>query len=160
MHEFDKVEISPFAPGPTAALHDELLERAIGSVAALGLPYRLVEISRATSGSHTPASSTSRCMPLAATCGWRCPRSRGSATTRPAGPRFVTGRDGGGQAQICDTLNGSALAVPRVWAALVETYRQPDGSIEIPDCLHPYFRGQTSITGSVARLRLTKGRAR
>ena len=56
----------------------------------------------------------------------------------------------GGQTHVCDTLNGSALAVPRVWAALVETYRQPDGSIEIPEPLYPYFRGRTTITGSVS----------
>ena len=43
------------------------------------------------------------------------------------------------------TLNGSALAVPRVWAALVETHRRSDGSIAIPDVLHPYMRGHTTI---------------
>lgn len=43
------------------------------------------------------------------------------------------------------TLNGSALAVPRVWAALVETYRQPDGSVELPEILAPYIRGVTRI---------------
>ena len=45
----------------------------------------------------------------------------------------------GGGTQFVHTLNGSALAVPRVWAALVETYRQPDGTIAIPDALRPYF---------------------
>ena len=53
-----------------------------------------------------------------------------------------------GPNQHCDTLNGSALAVPAVWAALVETYRQADGSVEIPACLHPYFRGATSIAAA------------
>jgi seryl-tRNA synthetase len=43
------------------------------------------------------------------------------------------------------TLNGSALAVPRVWAAVVETHRQPDGTIALPEVLHPYLRGATSI---------------
>jgi seryl-tRNA synthetase len=43
------------------------------------------------------------------------------------------------------TLNGSGLAVPRVWAALVETYRQPDGSVELPAVLAPYMRGTTRI---------------
>jgi seryl-tRNA synthetase len=45
------------------------------------------------------------------------------------------------------TLNGSALAVPRVWAALVETHRQADGSIGVPDVLYPYMRGATTIPG-------------
>jgi seryl-tRNA synthetase len=35
--------------------------------------------------------------------------------------------------------------VPRVWAALVETYRQPDGSVRIPEVLLPYMRGATEI---------------
>ena len=45
---------------------------------------------------------------------------------RRAGIRYRPA--GGGPNRICDTFNGSALAVPRVWAALVETYRQPDGT--------------------------------
>ena len=39
----------------------------------------------------------------------------------------------------------SGLAVPRVWAAVVETHRQPDGSIALPESLWPYFRGARSI---------------
>ena len=46
--------------------------------------------------------------------------------------------------EIVHTLNGSALAVPRVWAAIVENFRQPDGSVLIPEVLHPYMRGATS----------------
>ena len=48
-------------------------------------------------------------------------------------------------ALVFHTLNGSALAVPRVWAAVVETHRQPDGSVALPDALWPYFRGARSI---------------
>jgi len=43
------------------------------------------------------------------------------------------------------TLNGSALAVPRVWAVILEQYRQADGSVVIPDVLRPYMRGITVI---------------
>ena len=39
------------------------------------------------------------------------------------------------------TLNGSALAVPRVWAAIVENYRNADGSVTVPEALRPYMRG-------------------
>jgi seryl-tRNA synthetase len=42
-------------------------------------------------------------------------------------------------------VNGSALAWPRIWAALIETYRQPDGSVILPDVLAPYMGGQTTI---------------
>ena len=47
--------------------------------------------------------------------------------------------------EMIHTLNGSALAVPRVWAAIVETHRQPDGTVRIPEPLLPYMRGATSI---------------
>ena len=44
------------------------------------------------------------------------------------------------------TLNGSAIAWARVWAALVETGRQPDGSVVLPAALGPYLGGRTVIT--------------
>jgi seryl-tRNA synthetase len=43
--------------------------------------------------------------------------------------------------ELIHTLNGSALATPRILAALLEVYRQPDGSVRVPDVLHPYMRG-------------------
>ena len=55
------------------------------------------------------------------------------------------------------TLNGSGLAVPRVWAALVETYRQEDGSISIPEPLLPYMQGiQNHINFPKYSIRLLK----
>jgi seryl-tRNA synthetase len=47
------------------------------------------------------------------------------------------GRDG--KNRLCHTLNGSGLALPRLFAALIETYQQPDGSVRIPEKLQPYF---------------------
>jgi seryl-tRNA synthetase len=46
---------------------------------------------------------------------------------------------------IANTLNGSALAVPRVWAAILENYRQADGSVVVPEVLRPYMRGLEAI---------------
>jgi seryl-tRNA synthetase len=63
---------------------------------------------------------------------------------RRADIRFKrTGQKG---TEIAHTLNASALAVPRVWAAIVENYRQPDGSVKVPNALHKYMRGITHIT--------------
>jgi seryl-tRNA synthetase len=62
---------------------------------------------------------------------------------RRADIRFKrTGQKG---TEIAHTLNGSALAVPRVWAAIMENHRQADGSVRIPDVLRPYMRGATEI---------------
>ena len=54
-------------------------------------------------------------------------------------------RTGAKGTEIAHTLNASALAVPRVWAAIVENYCQEDGSVRIPDALLPYMRGITTI---------------
>ena len=40
--------------------------------------------------------------------------------------------------RLCHTLNGSALALPRIMAALMENNQNPDGSISIPSVLHKY----------------------
>lgn len=146
VHEFDKVEILSVCTREQApALHNELVQRAIGSVEALGLPYRLVDISTGDLGqSHARSFDIEVYAPgcdmwlEVSSVSWFS-----DYQARRAGLRYRPAE--GGQARICDTLNGSALAVPRVWAALVETYRQPDGSIELPACLHPYFRGITRI---------------
>jgi seryl-tRNA synthetase len=47
--------------------------------------------------------------------------------------------------EIAHTLNGSALAVPRVWAAICENFRQADGSVSVPEVLRPYMRGAAEI---------------
>jgi seryl-tRNA synthetase len=47
--------------------------------------------------------------------------------------------------EILHTLNGSVLGWPRTWAAVVETYRQPDGSIAVPEVLRPYLGGAEAL---------------
>jgi seryl-tRNA synthetase len=46
-----------------------------------------------------------------------------------------------GKNRFCHTLNGSGLALPRLFAALIESNQQPAGSIRIPEKLQPYFGG-------------------
>ena len=43
----------------------------------------------------------------------------------------------GAKPELVHTLNGSGLALARVVAALLETYQQPDGSVEVPEVLRP-----------------------
>lgn len=150
-HEFDKVEILSLAtPDQAPGMLDELVARAEGTIAALGLTYRIIEICSGDLGqSHHRSFDIEVYAPG---CGmWLEVSSvswfsdyqarRANIRYRPApteadpkpGPRMV------------HTLNGSALAVPRVWAAIVETYRQPDGTVAIPELLLPYMRGATEI---------------
>ena len=70
--------------------------------------------------------------------GSRSARAPTSATTRRAGWRSATGPTQGAKPELVHTLNGSGLALPRIVAALLETYQQPDGSIAVPEVLRPY----------------------
>ena len=48
-------------------------------------------------------------------------------------------KDADGKNKFAHTLNGSGLALPRLFAALVESGQQPDGSIRLPEAIQPYF---------------------
>ncbi|MGH9127219.1 MAG: serine--tRNA ligase [Acidimicrobiales bacterium] len=149
VHEFDKVEIlAVTTPEQAQAMHAELLARAEGTIAALGLPYRVVDICAGDLGqSHARSFDIEVYAPgcdlwlEVSSVSWFSDYQarRANIRYRPTA---------GGGTVMCHTLNGSALAVPRVWAALVETGRQPDGSVVLPEVLHPYLRGATSITAS------------
>jgi seryl-tRNA synthetase len=149
VHEFDKVEILAYTtPEQAPAIHDEIRERAAGTIAALGLGYRWVEICAADLGqSHYRQYDLEVYAPG---CDMWLEVSSVSWFTdyqaRRANIRYK--RAEGGGTSFVHTLNGSALAVPRVWAAVVEANRQPDGSVAIPDALHPYMRGATVITAA------------
>jgi seryl-tRNA synthetase len=145
-HEFDKVEILAIAhPDQAAAMLDELVARCEGTIAALGLPYRIIEICTGDLGqSHhrsfdieVYAPGCDRWLEVSSVSWFS------DYQARRADIRFRrTGQKG---TDIAHTLNGSALAVPRVWAAIIENYRQADGSVVVPEALRPYMRGATVI---------------
>ncbi len=146
-HEFDKVEILAIArPEDAPALLTELVGRAEALMAALELPYRIIEICTGDmGGSHHRSFDIEVYAPgcdawlEVSSVSWFS-----DYQARRADIRFKrTGQKG---TEITNTLNGSALAVPRVWAAICENHRQPDGSVRIPNVLLPYMRGATHIT--------------
>ncbi|MCX7619980.1 MAG: serine--tRNA ligase [Acidimicrobiales bacterium] len=147
VHEFDKVEILAYTtPDQSAAVHAELLARAESMIADLGLAYRVIDLCAGDLGNS--AARTFDIEVYAPGCDKWLEVSSVSwfsdYQARRANIRYRRAEDR--RTEIVHTLNGSALAVPRVWAALVETHRQPDGSIRIPEVLHPYFRGATTIS--------------
>jgi len=144
VHEFDKVEILALTtPEQAPAMHDEILVRAIGTVVALGLPYRVLEICTGDLGqSHARqfdvevyAPGVDRWLEVSSVSWFT------DYQARRANIRFK----GAGSPAFVHTLNGSALAVPRVLAAILEQYRNVDGSITIPEVLRPYCRGAETI---------------
>ncbi len=148
VHEFDKVEILAYAtPEQAAEVHADLVARAEGSLRALGLAYRVLDLCAGDLG-----GSSRRTFDLevyAPGCDMWLEASSvswfGDYQARRANIRYRPAEGSG--THMVNTLNGSALAVPRVWAAVVETHRQPDGSVALPEVLWPYFRGARSITG-------------
>ena len=146
VHEFDKVEILAYAtPEQAPALHEELLARAEGLIGALGLTYRVLDLCTGDIGNSSArtfdievyAPGVDQWLEVSSVSWFT------DYQARRANIRYkVEGAKGN---EVAHTLNGSALAVPRVWAAVVETHRQPDGTVRIPEILQPYMRGATSI---------------
>ncbi|MDO8364805.1 MAG: serine--tRNA ligase, partial [Actinomycetota bacterium] len=146
-HEFDKVEILSVAtPEQGPAMLQEIVDRAEALIKGLGLPYRIIEICTGDMGqSHHRSFDIEVYAPgcdnwlEVSSCSWFSDYQarRGDIRYRTAGEKGTT---------IANTLNGSALAVPRVWAAIIENYRQADGSVVVPEVLRRYMRGLEVIT--------------
>jgi seryl-tRNA synthetase len=155
-HEFDKVEILALAtPEQAPALLDDMVARAERAIAGLGLTYRIIEICTGDMGqSHHRSFDIEVYAPgveswlEVSSISWF-----GDYQARRANIRFRR-HDASGKAlkgtEFVHTLNGSALAVPRVWAAIIETHRNDDGSVTIPEVLRPYMRGIERIEPPVA----------
>jgi seryl-tRNA synthetase len=144
-HEFDKVEIFQYAsPDQAAAELDALVDRAEAGIRDLGLAYRVIEICTGDLGqSHHRSFDIEVYAPGADQ--WLEVSSVSWFSDYQARRGNVRYRPGGGGTAMVHTLNGSALAVPRVWAAIVETYHRVDGGIDVPAVLLPYFRGRDRI---------------
>ncbi|MBP7852059.1 serine--tRNA ligase [Candidatus Neomicrothrix sp.] len=145
-HEFDKVEILAFStPEQAPAMFEELLNRALDGIRDLGLSWRTVDICVGDLGqSHHRSIDIEVYAPGAdawlevSSVSWFSDYQARRANIRYKG-------DGGGGTHLVHTLNGSALAVPRVWAAILESNRNDDGTVNVPEPLRPYMRGITRL---------------
>ena len=146
VHEFDKVEIlAVTTPEQAPAMLIELRDRAEQLIEGLGLPYRIIEICTGDLGqSHHRSFDIEVYAPgcdnwlEVSSVSWFSDYQarRADIRFRKVGEKGTT---------VANTLNGSALAVPRVWAAILENFRNADGSVEIPAVLLPYMRGISTI---------------
>jgi seryl-tRNA synthetase len=138
-HQFDKVELVMVTkPEDSLAALEALTGHAEEVLKRLELPYRVLELCTAdigfsacktydlevwmaAEGRYREISSCSDCWDFQA---------------RRMNARFRRGEKG---AELVHTLNGSGVAVGRLFAAILENYQQKDGSLVIPKALVPYF---------------------
>lgn len=139
LHQFDKVELVRFeVPERSRQALEDMTAEAEKILQLLDLPYRVVVLATGDLGFSSAmtydievwapgveqwleVSSVSTCTDYQA--------RRGNIRFRPAH---------GEKPEFVHTLNGSALALPRLMIAVLESYQQPDGSVRIPEILQPY----------------------
>ena len=145
-HQFEKVEMVSITDAATGeAEHDRMTRCAETVLERLGLPYRTIvlcggdmgfgarithdlEVWLPGQGKYREISSVSYCGDFQA--------RRMNARYRP---------EGGGKPEFVHTLNGSGLAVGRTLIAVLENGQQADGSVTLPEALHPYLGGKTRL---------------
>ena len=140
VHQFDKVELVRYS---TPESSDEELELLTGHaervLQLLELPYRVVRLAAGDTG--FASAHTYDLEVFAPGVGaWLEVSSCTNFTdfqARRAGIKYRPAE--GGKPRFVHTLNGSALAFPRIIAAIFEHHQQPDGSVAIPAALRPYF---------------------
>ena len=145
-HQFEKVELVKLSlPEDSDDEHEKLTADAERILQLLGLPYRTVVLSTGDMGFGArktydievwlPSQKTFREISSCSNCG--------DFQARRMNLRFR--RAGGAKPEFPHTLNGSGLAVGRTWISILENYQQSDGSILIPEVLHPYMNGIEKI---------------
>jgi len=148
IHCFDKVEqviLGPNDRAKSVEFHQEILRNSEDVLAALELPYRVVNVCSGDLGQgQVQKFDIETWMP-----------SRGSYGETHSASRFhefqarrlnLRYRDGEGKLQFCHTLNNTVIASPRVLIPVLELYQNADGSITVPSALRPYMHGMERIT--------------
>ena len=137
LHQFDKVEIVRVEkPENSYAALDRMVAHVEEIVNKLGLRYRILRLCGGDM-SFTSAITYDFELWSAAQGRWLEISSVSNFESFQANRLHLRYRDENGKTQLCHTLNGSSLALPRVVAALLEDNQTPDG-IVIPEVLRPY----------------------
>jgi seryl-tRNA synthetase len=136
VHQFDKVELVRYEhPARSRQALDELTQEAESLLELLGLPYRRVVLATGDLG-FSAAMTYDLEVWAPGVEKWLEVSSCSTFTdyqARRAGLRFRPAP--GEKPELVHTLNGSGLALPRVVAALLETYQEEDGSVRVPEVI-------------------------
>ncbi len=137
MHQFDKVEIVQIAhPQESYRILEEMKDYVAGILMKLELPFRIVKL---CGGDMSFASAWTYDFEVysAAQKKWLEVSSVSNFETFQSNRLKLRFREGNEKPQLAHTLNGSALALPRIVAALLENNQTSEG-IRIPKALIPY----------------------
>ena len=145
-HQFEKVElVSICRPEDSPAEHERMVKAAESILEALELPYRKVLLCAGDMGFTArktfdlevwlPGQNAYREISSISNCGDFQSR-RMNTRYRPEGAKSN---------EFVHTLNGSGLAVGRTLVAILENYQQEDGTVQVPEVLHPYMGGVTKL---------------
>lgn len=146
-HQFDKVELVWISkPEESLAALESLTKDAEAVLTALEIPHRVIELCTADIGFSArktydievwmPAEGKYREISSCSDCG--------DFQARRMNARFRRGTKG--SPEFVHTLNGSGVAVGRVFAAILENFQQKDGSVLIPKALAPIFGAEKILT--------------
>jgi seryl-tRNA synthetase len=137
VHQFDKVEMFSFVePSDSAAEHERILAIEEQILAALGLPYRVVNIAVGDLGAS--AAKKYDCEAWLPSQGRYRELTSCSNTTDYQARRLNIRVRRDKQTETLHTLNGTAVAVGRTLIALLENGQRADGSVALPACLTPF----------------------
>lgn len=137
LHQFDKVEIVRIEkPENSYAALEEMKDHVQGLLEKLGLPWHILRLCGGDM-SFTSAITFDFEVYSAAQKRWLEVSSVSNFETYQANRLKCRYRDSDKKIKLCHTLNGSALALPRIVAALLENNQTPEG-IVVPECLRKY----------------------
>lgn len=138
MHQFDKVEMFSFVrPEQSTEEHDRILAWQEKIVQALELPYRVIKLTAQDLGA--PSSKTYDIETwIPSENRYRETHSTSNTTDFQARRLNIRTKTTDGNVQKVHMLNGTAIAIGRTLAALIENHQQEDGSITIPRALKAY----------------------
>jgi seryl-tRNA synthetase len=147
-HQFDKVELVQMVkPEDSYAALEALTANAETILQKLGLPYRKMALCSGDMGFSAaktydlevwlPAQNTYR--EISSCSNFEAFQARRMQA------RFKTGQ---GKPELLHTLNGSGLAVGRTLVAILENYQNADGSVTVPEALHPWMSGLERLTAA------------
>jgi len=147
VHQFEKVEqfvICRADDEESDHWHAELLDAAEHLLQGLGLAYQVVEISTGDMGAGKyRMNDIETWMPSLGA--YRETHSCSSLHDWQARRASIRYRDTDGTVKFAYTLNNTAIATPRLLAALVENYQTADRKVQVPKVLRPYLGGRTEL---------------